>query len=234
MREVDRIMVEEHHIQLIQMMELAGKHLARFCLRQYLNHHTSANPLVVILAGTGGNGGGALAAARHLSNNGISCSVLLSKASENYSSIPGKQLNILKHLNPPMHHWNHSGPGLKQDLAPDLIIDGLIGYSLHGDPYGTIATMIDWANQQHCPVVSLDVPTGFDATDGTGYSPCIKADSTLTLALPKTGFQRKHARRFTGKIYLADIGVPPEVYSKSSLNTTVAHLFRYQDIIPLD
>ena len=65
MLEVDRIMIEDLEIELIQMMENAGRNLAQLILDRY-------NPdTVTVLAGSGGNGGGGLVAARHLANRGV-------------------------------------------------------------------------------------------------------------------------------------------------------------------
>ena len=65
MREVDRAMVEDFHIELVQMMENAGRNLADLAVRHFGPRST------VVLAGSGGNGGGGLVAARHLANRGV-------------------------------------------------------------------------------------------------------------------------------------------------------------------
>lgn len=59
---------------------------------------------------------------------------------------------------------------------------------------------------------SLDVPSGLDATTGGIGDPCIRAVATLTLALPKTGLTS--APEVVGELYLADISIPPALYSK--------------------
>jgi NAD(P)H-hydrate epimerase len=67
MVEVDRAMIEDYHIELIQMMENAGRNLAHLARTRFL----SGNPRgreIVALVGNGGNGGGALVAARRLHN----------------------------------------------------------------------------------------------------------------------------------------------------------------------
>ena len=63
MIEVDRVMIEDLHIELIQMMENAGRSLA-LVVREL----ASPDAKVVVAAGSGGNGGGGLVAARHLTN----------------------------------------------------------------------------------------------------------------------------------------------------------------------
>ena len=69
----------------------------------------------------------------------------------------------------------------------DLIIDSLIGYSLAGAPSGIYAELIDWANATGARLLALDIPSGPDSTTGTADGPVIRADVTMTLALPKTG-----------------------------------------------
>jgi len=76
MRDVDRTAVEEFGLSLLQMMENAGRNLARHV------RDTGHEP-VVVLAGNGGNGGGGLCAARHLANREVDVSVVLDRSPEN-------------------------------------------------------------------------------------------------------------------------------------------------------
>ena len=69
MREVDRIMIQDLGIELIQMMENAGRNLADLAMGRF------GPGSVSVLAGTGGNGGGAMVAARHLANRGVEVTV---------------------------------------------------------------------------------------------------------------------------------------------------------------
>ena len=71
MREVDRIMIDELGIELLQMMENAGRTLAELARSRF------GPQSVVVLAGPGGNGGGGLVAARHLANHGVDVRVVL-------------------------------------------------------------------------------------------------------------------------------------------------------------
>lgn len=97
--------------------------------------------------------------------------------------------------------------------APELILDGLLGYSLKGAPRNGVAALIRLALRQGAPIVSLDLPSGIDATTGEVHEPAISAAATLTLALPKTGLYAAAARAHIGELYLADIGVPPQLYA---------------------
>ena len=114
----------------------------------------------------------------------------------------------------------------------DLVIDGVIGYSLQGAPRGEAATLIRWANRQAAPVLSLDAPSGVDTTTGIVFEPAIRAAATLTLALPKEGLRTPGVDAHVGELYLADISVPPELYPRF-LGIDVGPIFVASDIVRL-
>jgi NAD(P)H-hydrate epimerase len=205
MVEVDRLMIEEYGIMLIQMMENAGRNLAEMSWRK-LNRKLSGRTIAV-LCGAGNNGGGGMVAARHLHNRGAEVQV--------------KFVGELARLgNTPAHQWRViQAIGLAANADPDLaqadlIVDALIGYGLTGDPRGLAAEWIERANTANRPILSLDTPSGLDTTTGLPGHPCIRASATLTLALPKIGLLAPSARPLVGDLYLADIGVPPELYRR--------------------
>jgi NAD(P)H-hydrate epimerase len=101
-----------------------------------------------------------------------------------------------------------------KDEKPDIIIDAIIGYSLNGELKGKTLELIKWANKQLSIKISLDVPTGVNATTGQTSKNFIKPDLTLTLALPKTGLLPE----LTGELFLGDIGIPKEGYRKIGID----------------
>ena len=149
MREVDRVMLDELHIDLTQMMENAGRNLTDLAQHRYAPAH------VVVLAGPGGNGGGGLVAARHLVNRGISVRVVLATDDPHLAPASLRQLDILRRMDVPIL-------AEPPDHLADLVIDALLGYSLRGRPRGRAASLIAWANAGSAPVLSLDTPSGLD------------------------------------------------------------------------
>jgi NAD(P)H-hydrate epimerase len=123
--------------------------------------------------------------------------------------------------------------GLNGVATPDLIVDGVIGYSLKGAPRGTAADLIRWANLQDAPILALDAPSGVDATTGAVFDPAIKAAATMTVALPKEGLRAPGVEEQVGELYLADISVPPALYAEPTLGLEVGYLFAQSDIIRL-
>ncbi len=228
MREVDRIMIEDYGIELIQMMENAGRNLAHLARVRFLGGDARTTR-VVVLAGTGGNGGGALVCARRLHNYGADVSVFLTAEDTRFRPIPAHQLAILRRMKLSIAQ----GDSMANAEKPDLIIDGVIGYSLSGSPYGTAATLINWANDNPAPVLSLDAPSGLDTTTGTIFDPAVRAAATMTLALPKEGLRAPEAASLVGELYLADISVPPELYAAPGLALDVPSIFAESDIVRL-
>ena len=192
MREVDRVTVEDLGIELVQMMENAGRNVADLAIRRF------SPSSVLVLAGTGGNGGGALVATRHLANRGLDVSVTLTDPAR-LRSASHHQFTILERM----------GVAMSQEpRVADLVIDGIIGYSITGDPAGRAGELIRWTQGRE--VLALDVPSGLDPTTGVARVPTVMGRATLTLAAPKIGMR---AAQSVGELYLADISVPPGVFT---------------------
>jgi NAD(P)H-hydrate epimerase len=225
MQEVDRLMITDYGIDLLQMMELAGRSLATLA-RQMLDGDVSDRPIVV-LAGRGNNGGGGLAAARHLLDWGAWVQIVCSYPPEEYKGAAAHQLRTLQAMGAPLA-WAEEG----WELPPaDLLIDAIIGYGLRGDPRGPARGLIQLANSSAAPILSLDTPSGVDTAAGRVFDPHIQAAATLTLALPKTGFRQPEAAAACGDLYLADIGVPAALYAQ--LGVDLPALFGRGDIVAL-
>lgn len=213
MREVDRLMIEKYDIGMMQMMENAGRNLAEVCKRCLGNQVSGRH--IVVAVGKGNNGGGGLVAARHLSNWGADITILA--VSRELRDTPARQLRSLQKL-PVQVMWEQDALRYLKNHQPDLIIDALIGYNLTGAPRGASRRMIEAINASDVNrVVSLDVPSGLNATSGEAYTPCVRAEVTLTLALPKTGLLSAEAAPCTGKLFLGDISVPPALYREIGL-----------------
>jgi NAD(P)H-hydrate epimerase len=201
MKEIDRIAIEMFGPNLFQMMENAGRNLTELTIK-VLGKDIKQN--ILILAGTGGNGGGGISAARHLTNRGYNVTVCLTDL-DNLKDVTAYQMHILKSTDTKIISISDL-----QNEKPDLIIDAIIGYSLVGEPKGNALEMIKWVNNQLTIKISLDVPSGIDATFGIKSKNYIKPDLTLTLALPKTGLLSE----LTGELFLGDLGITQSVYKK--------------------
>jgi NAD(P)H-hydrate epimerase len=206
MREVDRIAVQEFGLGILQMMENAGRNLAE----NVLDMLNGAGGRVTILAGSGGNGGGGLCCARHLHNRDFKVWAVLDRQAETFTGAAGTQLQILQAAG-----VQPTNPSQVIEVVnrSQIVVDALIGYGLEDAPWGKTAELIDLCNQHAERVLSLDVPSGLNATTGEIPGTVVRPERTLTLALPKTGLHN-----VLGSLYLADIGIPPEVFHQLGLS----------------
>jgi NAD(P)H-hydrate epimerase len=227
MREIDRLMVEELGIVLLQMMENAGRALAHQA-RSMLGGDPRGR-LVVVLAGSGGNGGGGLAAARRLSTWGADVRVILGQQRARLAGVPAHQLAALERMAVPVHDPAEMSAVAALPGQAQLILDALIGYSLNGAPREPIAALIRAANAAAAPILALDIPSGMHGDSGEAYEPTIRAAATLTLALPKVGLLQPAASAWVGELFLADISVPEAVYHRLGLH--VGPIFARSDIV---
>ena len=231
MAQVDRIMIDELGVEVLQLMELAGQAVAGWARERFLGDATGKR--VLVLAGSGGNGGDGMVAARLLSAWGALSTVRLSHEAQSLRGAAAHQARSLEALGIPLLPPPDAG-----DVAPlafpevDLIIDGLLGFGLSGAPTGASARLIDAANAHPAPILAIDLPSGLDAASGEPYDPCIRAAATLTLALPKTGLLSATAGPFVGELAVADIGVPAAAYAR--LGLTIEPLFSKQSIVRLE
>lgn len=205
MAEIDRIAIEEIGPNLFQMMENAGRNLAMAVLERLGTHRKD----VVVLAGTGSNGGGGICAARHLANRGVSVTLVMSDASV-LGDVASQQLSVYRGTG-----GDEAAPAEVGRLAGHVVVDALIGYRLDGPARGAVADIMEAVDTTDAFVIALDVPSGIDSTTGEPTGPFIPADLTVTLALPKTGLDHPDC----GLLEVADIGIPHEVYRRAGVET---------------
>lgn len=212
MMEVDRVMIDELGITLLQMMENAGRNLADLSIRRFQPER------VVVVAGSGGNGGGGMAAARHLANRSRSVEVVC--ISEPRGEGPSRQRDILHRMGIAVHR---ELPAME---SADLIVDAMIGYSLVGAPRGSAAAAIAHLDRLAIPVLSLDTPSGVDVSTGATAGSHVSAVATMTLAAPKIGLMGHPA---VGEHYLADISVPAATYRAFGMQ--MGDVFRHATLV---
>lgn len=199
MRELDRIVVEDFGLGVLQMMEHAGRNLATAAMDMIAGDEQT----VVVVAGAGGNGGGGLCAARHLHNHGASVTVVLDRAVSEFTGPAARQLRTLRFAGVELVAMADAQAAIS---SASLTIDALIGYGLRGPVQGVVAELIEICNAHAPKILSLDVPSGLDASVGTAHGRVVRPNRILTLALPKDGLGDPDVD--LSELYLADIGIP--------------------------
>lgn len=216
MSAVDTAMAEVCGLDLMQVMEVAGRAIA-IVARQQWNRATPGGT-VSILCGSGGNGGDGFVCGRYLFGWGIPVELWLARDPDVMRGLAAHQLAVCKKIG--MHVI---GP----DRAPhfdntSLIVDGLFGFGLSAAPTGHATALIQAANGSPASVLAIDIPSGVDATTGAAFDPAIRADLTVTLGLPKQGLVREPGERFAGNVVVADIGIPAAAYQTAGIPLTPA------------
>ena len=217
MAAVDRLATGPYGIDLLQMMELAGRALART-----VQATPAFRQRVTIAAGGGGNGGGAMVAARRLAGLGFDVNVVLDRE-------PGRLTGAAAHQAAALEAIGVRPTTTRPADIGDGIVDGLIGYGLTDAPTGPASELIEWIESADVAVVSLDVPSGIDATTGEARGVCVRADVTLTLALPKSGLIENEA---VGRLLVADIAIPPALW-RHHFDIGIRDLFSDADVVDL-
>lgn len=229
MIEVDRLMIKSYSIELKQMMENAGRALAIVAREQFFPQGLRGKRILAMV-GTGGNGGGALVATRRLQSWGAEMTICLTANPAQLSPVTAHQLRIVHDMGIPEIEISD----LPTSAPYDLLLDGIIGYRISGNPRGNAKELMEWATTQSSPILALDTPSGLHLSSGKVHQPCIKATATVTLALPKHGLYATAAQGVIGELFLADISVPPQLYEHLNISLAeVAELFAISDIVRL-
>ena len=210
--------IEDHGASIgvtkLMMMENAGKSLSDQVFNCLSRSRPDATRKVVILAGTGNNGGDALVAARHLAYwkdyfrvtvvlLGKPKKILAAEAKTNWDivyRIPSikrvvvdseEKINLLA----------------RQIKGASLLLVGIFGTGFKGKPRDLQLEAIKRINASKAIKLCVDIPSGMEADSGAcDYS--INSDLTVTMHAPKIGMMKGKARKKVGKLVIANIGVP--------------------------
>lgn len=221
MKDADTFAMESLGIPSIVLMENAARSAAEYIRTAYA---LSRDDHMLILCGSGNNGGDGFALARHLSES-TSVSVLFSGARERMSHETKINATICQQLGIPVIEWDGNTENL-----PDatFIIDALVGIGSQGSLRSPLDRLVRWANEQSAQRIALDIPSGLDAESGIAYEPCFRADVTITMGALKTGLIYNHAPDYCGKLHIASIGIPSAVISDRASAWLVEEKDMYQ------
>ena len=214
-REIDRTAIEQIGIPGVALMENAGRHAAQATL-ELLRDPGGAR--VAIVCGSGNNGGDGFVIARHLHNAGVSVAVLLACEPDRITGDARINYDIVERMSLPVHAIQTA-----EQLAArrsvldeaDVIVDALLGTGFWGEPRPPLDAAIEAINTASgAKVVAVDVPSGLDCDTGHPSRPCVRADLTVTFVASKIGFDEPAAREHLGRVVVADIGVPVELFDQ--------------------
>jgi len=215
MREADRHTIEDLGVPGLELMENAAEGVV-----DALRESFPEVRRILILCGSGNNGGDGLAAARLLASGDLEIKVLLfadpkklsPDATENFrqAETAGVPIVVVE---------GEDLSALDTELAPnppDLIVDALLGTGIDRPLGGRLAEVVHRIEEAEPPVIAVDVPTGLSGSSAEVPGPVMPAELTVTFAALKHCHVLPPACLHCGEVAVVDIGIPPTVVESGS------------------
>ena len=186
---------------------------------------------VLVLVGSGNNGGDGLVVARHLQAWGAHVNLYLCTP-----RTPDALLTQAVEEGAQAVDANDDADGsrLRQSLSSaHLVVDAVLGTGRArplADPLRSIFAAVaeEKARRPHLCVLAVDIPSGVDADTGAADPASLAADVTVALGEPKTGHFRFPAADYVGKLVAADIGIPCQALDSPAPHVVTASWVRAQ------
>lgn len=213
MRVCDRFAVRDLGIHPRVLMENAGCGAVQVMERLFGSFR---NRTVTVVCGKGKNGGDGLVVARHLHAKGAFVTVATLFRERDISGDTAANYRALLRLvrNSPDDRLQivpvNSVRTLEKLSAGEFLVDAIFGIGFRGQARGLYLATINWINSVSSIRVSLDVPSGLNADDGTVSNSAVKANVTLTMGLKKAGLSVGAGRTYAGAIHVINLGFQAE------------------------
>jgi hydroxyethylthiazole kinase-like uncharacterized protein yjeF len=211
MREADRRTSDDVGLPSIVLMENAGRQVVTAIEATF---EDAVSLSYAVLCGKGQNGGDGFVVARTLLDRGVDVAVFLVGREAEVRGDARANLQILANLSVDVVEiadagdWELHGSAV---LGADVVIDAMFGIGLKGPLSGLAESIVDDLNASDTPVVSIDIPSGLDASDAAIPGPAVEATLTVTFGAPKIPHILPPAEHHVGSLVVADIGIPQSI-----------------------
>lgn len=199
MKKCDEYTTSNYGIDSLVLMERAALETVRIIVDRF-----GTDISVGVVCGSGNNGGDGIAIARILKEYGIRAQIHMIGDELKCTPETLKQLSIANTLDIPVTYCFDNG-------IYDVIVDALLGIGINRAAEGRYRAAIDTINSSKAKVVSVDIPSGINADDGSDYGCAVKADITVTYAYRKMGQMLYPGCTYVGELICVPIGIPREV-----------------------
>jgi len=211
-RAVDKWAIETIGVAGVVLMENAGRSCAELIVEKLKGGGSAGK--VCIFCGTGNNGGDGYVIARGLLNAGCEVTVVICGEKGKVRGDAKINLDILERLGRPVEQLKMDGGDIRGRVeryaaGADMIVDSIFGTGLGGELADEYTELIESINEQACPILAVDIPSGLSCDTGEPLGAAIRASYTVTFVAVKKGFTFEGAEEYTGEIYVASIGVEP-------------------------
>lgn len=226
MRTVDARAIKDFHLPANVLLEHAGLHVAK-TVWQLLARTTRKR--VVLFAGKGNNGGDGFVAARHLRHWGASVRVFAVADEAGLAKPVAQALRGARAFGVDVIVLDEKSErnARLNVAASDVVVDALLGTGMKDKPKSFVAKAIDLINGGNKPVVSVDLPSGIDADTGHAAGASVRATWTVTFGAPKIGLLIGEGRDAAGRIVVADIGLPKQLFATGDYTFVTAPVARH-------
>lgn len=214
MRRADLYTIEEIGVPSMVLMERAALEVVRCMEEEQLDFRK-----VLVVCGSGNNGGDGYAIARLLHLKGHDVTIFFAGNSQKRSEENAQQAKIAAHYEIPVI------TNLDTEEY-SVIIDALFGTGLKREVTGHYREVLCSVNQMAGKKVAVDLPSGIHDTTGARMGIAFCADLTVAIAFPKRGLFLQEGNVCAGKILTGDIGISSETFSEG----TVTFGYEKQDL----
>ncbi|MBM4140923.1 MAG: NAD(P)H-hydrate dehydratase [Nitrospira sp.] len=227
MREIDAKTIERYCIPSTVLMERAGLAVASK-IKEIFNRKK-----IIVIAGSGNNGGDGLVVARNLYNEGWDVKVFLTSRPEDLKGDALLQYKVAVKfgvdIQPIKELLVCQSPVLTRH---SIIVDAILGTGLSKNVTGRLSAVITFLNKSNVPVVSIDIPSGISSGSGQIMGDAVRADYTVTFGLPKRGHLLYPGAEYAGKLFIEDIGFPKELLESEKFNVELLMKNEVSTLIP--
>jgi ADP-dependent NAD(P)H-hydrate dehydratase / NAD(P)H-hydrate epimerase len=214
MRKADHTAIDEYGIPGMILMENAARSASDY-IKAVFEAKELVNPSVIILCGSGNNGGDGFALARHL-HESCKVKVFWIGSTEKMSPETLINFNALSKLDIFVEDIDLEEHLSDIDLIADCFIDALIGVGGLENLHGLALSILKKIKDIDCLKVAIDVPTGLNSETGDAHEDCFRADMTVTMFAEKTGLLLNDGPDYSGVVEIADLGAPASIIEKLS------------------
>jgi NAD(P)H-hydrate epimerase len=210
MRAFDRHAIEACHVPSVVLMENAGRGATDVLVRTLLEGDAEG-ATVVVVCGTGNNGGDGFVIARHLLVRGGKVEAYLVGDAARLTPDARTQHDAWRGLGGVVHELGAGADVALLDRATaeaDVVVDALFGTGLDRPIEGHHARVVASMNASPAPVFAVDLPSGLDADTGGALGVVVEASVTVTFAHHKLGLLTPAGAERAGEVHVVDIGVP--------------------------
>ncbi|MBI3736308.1 NAD(P)H-hydrate dehydratase [Candidatus Sumerlaeota bacterium] len=231
MRRIDEVTIRERGIAGGELMERAGREVAREILERFSPQSAA------IVAGKGNNGGDGFIAARHLHESGVHTVVYALFPPDQFSTDARRAFDTISQRVKIEFAAGLEAESPRQILADqlrdfDVVVDAILGTGTRGAVAGHLAGAIEAINASRVPVVAVDLPSGLAAEARQSGGPAVRAAVTITIGLPKLGLVVDPGMRSCGIVSVADIGFPRDLLDDPSISVQLTGLEDAAGLLP--